>query len=409
MPVIALVQTRWFLANSIPRVSKSMSERLADIFFWSLLLLATYSYFIYPLILRGLAVIKAAPSVRAVDLDDVPLPVVSLIVTAHNEAARIGDKLENTLGIDYPPKRIEIIVASDCSTDGTDDIVQRYVDRGVRLVRAEKRLGKEHAQWRAIGEAQGDVLVFSDVATEIPADAIRKLGAYFADPAVGAVSSEDRFVSQDGRLVGEGAYVRYEMWLRRMESKVAGLVGLSGSFFGARREVCEHWDIHSQSDFITALNCVRLGLKAVTAPDVAGYYRDLRDPGREYQRKLRTVLRGVTSLARHPEVLNPLRFGLFAFQVWSHKLMRWLVPWFLLGLFTVTIFVQDRHWFYALALWGQVAFYVLAVAAHFRPALREKPAVRIVYFFVQVNVAIAQATVQFLAGRRVTTWQPSAR
>jgi glycosyltransferase involved in cell wall biosynthesis len=385
-----------------------MTNGVWDILFWGLLLLSLYSYFIYPLLLRALLVVRGAPE-AAPGSGDTDLPSVSLIITAYNEASRIRDKLDNSLAIDYPQESMEVIVASDRSSDATDDIVREYADRGVRLVRAGERLGKEHAQQCAIREARGEILVFSDVATRIPPEAVRKLVVTFADPSVGAVSSEDRFVSQDGGLVGEGAYVRYEMWLRRMESRLAGLVGLSGSFFAARKEVCTKWDIHSPSDFNTALNCARLGLKAVTAPDVLGYYQDLKDPGREYQRKLRTVLRGVTGLARHPELLNPFRFGLFAFQVWSHKLMRWLVPWFLLGLLVVTLVVYGQHWVYSLALWGQLAFYGVALAGHLAPRLRGRAAVRIIYFFVQVNVAIAQATLQFLAGRRMTTWQPSAR
>lgn len=386
-----------------------MSYGLGQVLFWSLLLLVTYSYFFYPLILRILLAAKPRGTLQTAALGDDRLPMVSLIVTAYNEVGRIGDKLENTLKIEYPADRIELIVASDCSTDETDEIVRGYSDHGVRLVRAGERLGKEHVQQCAIAEARGGIMVFSDVATRIPADAIRKLVAHFADPAVGAVSSEDRFISQDGGLVGEGAYVRYEMWLRRMESRLAGLVGLSGSFFAARREVCEHWDIHSPSDFNTALNSARLGLKAVTAPDVLGYYRDLKDSGREYQRKLRTVLRGITGLARHLEVLNPVRFGLYAFQVWSHKLMRWLVPWFQLVLFIATLMILDTHWIYGLALGGQLLLYGLALAGHFVPNLRKVSFVRIIYFFVQVNVAIAQATLLYLSGRRMTTWQPSAR
>lgn len=376
--------------------------------FWMLLPLSLYSYFLYPLLLRGLlawrGTIADSPLANAVEP-----PTVSLIITAHNEAARIRGKLDNTLAIVYPQDRLDIIVASDCSSDDTDAIVGEYVDRGVRLVRARERLGKEHAQQCAVRAARGDILVFSDVATRIPLEAITKMVAVFADSGVGAVSSEDRFLSQDGGLVGEGAYVRYEMGLRRMESRLAGLVGLSGSFFAARRAVCADWDIHAPSDFNTALNCARLGLRAVTAPDVLGYYRDLKDPGREYQRKLRTVLRGITGLARHLEVLNPVRFGLFAFQVWSHKVMRWLAPWYLLGLFAVTLAIHGCHWLYALALWGQAGFYGVALAGHWYPRLRALTPVRIVYFFVQANVAVAQATLYFLIGQRMTTWQPSSR
>jgi glycosyltransferase involved in cell wall biosynthesis len=385
-----------------------MVNGAGDILFWGLLLLSLYSYLIYPLLLRLLLVGRGGLEKRP-EVGGTELPSVSLIITAYNESSRIRDKLENTLAIEYPVEQMEVIVASDCSSDDTDDIVRAYAGQGVRLVRAGERLGKEHAQQCAIRGAQGEILVFSDVATRIPPEAIRKLVKAFGDPRVGAVSSEDRFISQDGGVAGEGAYVRYEMWLRRMESRLAGLVGLSGSFFAARKEVCAEWDIHSPSDFNTALNCARLGLKAVTASDVLGYYRDLKDPGREYQRKLRTVLRGVTGLARHLEVLNPFRFRLFAFQVWSHKLMRWLVPWFLVALFVVTLAVHDRHWFYTATLWGQVVFYGLALGGHLVPRLRDCSAVRIIYFFVQVNVAIAQATLQFLTGRRMTTWQPSAR
>lgn len=386
-----------------------MPSGLGILLFWTLLLLSAYSYVLYPLLLRGLLAWRGAPADSPSAASNSEPPAVSLIITAHNEAARIRDKLDNTLTLDYPRDRLDIIVASDCSSDETDAIVGEYADRGVRLVRAGERLGKEYAQQCAVQAATGDILVFSDVATRIPPEAIRKLAAAFADPQVGAVSSEDRFLSQDGGLVGEGAYVRYEMGLRRMESRLAGLVGLSGSFFAARRAVCADWDIHAPSDFNTALECARLGLRAVTAPDVLGYYRDLKDPGREYQRKLRTVLRGVAGLARHLDVLNPARFGLFAFQIWSHKVMRWLAPWFLLGLFAITLAIHDQHGFYTLALWGQFLFYGTALAAHLQPRLRALAPARLIYFFVQANVAVAQATLYFLAGRRMTTWQPSSR
>ncbi len=381
---------------------------MSKFLFWLFLLLAFYSYFIYPGLLWLLLRVRGGRS-AADSATGEALPTLSMIVTAYNEEGRIREKLENMLALDYPGDRLELIVASDCSTDATDAIVAEYAGRGVRLVRAAERLGKENAQWTAIQAARGDVLVFSDVATQMPVDALEKLASYFDDPRVGAVSSEDRFISQDGEVAGEGAYVKYEMWLRGMESRLAGLVGLSGSFFAARKRVCNEWDIHSPSDFNTGLNCARADLRAVTAPDVLGFYRDLKDPAREYQRKVRTVLRGITALTRHPDVLDPGRFGLFAFQVWSHKLMRWLVPWFLLALFMVSLNVAGRGAIYTLALLGQFAFYGVALAAHLKPSLRDSGAVRIIYFFVQVNVGIAHAACQFLAGKRMTTWQPSAR
>lgn len=376
------------------------------VLFYIFAVLCAYSYFIYPLILkmiprRGFTGSKGT-------LDDVSTSI-SLIITVHNEAARIEEKLENTLAIDYPADRLEMIIASDFSTDKTEEIVTTFEDRGVKLVRADQRNGKEYAQLCAIRESGGDILVFSDVATHIPEGALRILEANFIDPQVGALSSEDKFVSNDGSIVGEGAYVKYEMWLRRLESDRAGLVGLSGSFFAARREVCEHWDINVPSDFNTALNCAKQGMVAITCPDVLGIYKDVKDSGLEYSRKMRTVIRGITAIASHPEVLNPFSMGWFAFQVWSHKIMRWGVPWFLLVFLLLTLALQGHGQIYTLALYAQAVFYLLAIAGWLFKGLRENTIIKIIFFFVQTNFALAQATVFFILGKRMTVWTPSKR
>ncbi len=363
-----------------------------------------YSYFIYPVLLKLLPARKIT-----VITDNKSLPFLSLIITAHNEEDRIRDKLENTLQIDYPADLLEIIVASDFSTDATDNIVESYAEKGIRLVRADQRKGKEYAQLCAIHASKGEIVVFSDVATQIPANALRLLAKHFSDPKVGALSSEDQFVSNDGTVAGEGAYVKYEMWLRRLESDRSGLVGLSGSFFAARREVCEHWDIYVPSDFNTALNSAKHGLVAITCPDVIGIYKDVADPGLEYRRKIRTVIRGITAIARHPEVLNPFRMGMFAFQVWSHKIMRWGVPWFMAIFLLLTLLLQGQGIIYTLALVAQLAFYALALAGWLFAGLRENTLVKIIFFFVQTNLALAQATVSFMLGKRMTVWTPSKR
>jgi glycosyltransferase involved in cell wall biosynthesis len=369
-------------------------------------LLCGYSYFLYPLFLKFTPARKARSTVASGRME---YPALSLIITVHNEEARIHEKLENTLLIDYPKDLLEIIVASDCSSDSTDSIVGSFRDNEVRLVRADEHKGKEYAQLLAIREASGDILVFSDVSTRIPAEALRILALQFGDPRIGALSSEDRFISKDGHVVGEGAYVKYEMWLRRLESDRAGLVGLSGSFFAARREVCEEWDIYSPSDFNTALNCARKGLVAITCPQVVGIYSDVKDPGLEYRRKIRTVVRGVTAITRHTEALNPVRMGSFAFQVWSHKVMRWGVPWFMLLFAATSLTLAGEGLVYRLVLWLQVIFYGFAALGWLSSTLRKFTAVRIIFFFVQTNLALAHALILFLAGRRMTVWAPSRR
>lgn len=334
---------------------------------------------------------------------------VTVIITAHNEETRIKEKILNTLELDYPKELLEILIASDASTDATDDIVREFSEQGVGLVRAEERKGKEYAQLQAIRAAKGEILVFSDVATGIDKNVLHLISERFADKRVGAVSSEDRFVSDDGHIAGEGAYVKYEMWLRQLESKVYSLVGLSGSFFAARNEVCRDWDIGIPSDFNTALNSARLGFYAVTDKEIIGYYKDIKNKKGEYARKLRTVIRGMSAVGKRPDVLNPFKFGFFAFEVWSHKIMRWLVPWFMMALLIISTLLFSEHPIYTLIFVLQLIFYGIVLAGAAVPALRENTIVKIPFYFVQVNMAIAHAAVAYVFGKRITVWSPSKR
>ena len=376
---------------------------MIELIFWASLTGAIYSYAIYPLLLAMLPERRRVVGSQGNDES----PLVTLIIACRNESSRIASKLDNALALRYP--RLDIIVASDCSDDGSDDIVRAYAARGVRLVASPERRGKEHAQGLAISAARGDVVVFSDAGTDLPPDSIGFIVDNFADPKVGAVSSEDTFVSADGSVVGEGLYVRYEMWLRRLEASTGSLVGLSGSFFAVRRSVLDRWDASIPSDFASAINTVRAGLVAVSDPRVRGVYKDIKDPAREYQRKVRTAIRGMAALARIPEVLNPFRYGLFAFQMWSHKVMRWLVPWFLVVAFVANVLLLGKERVYDVLFGLQCLGYGAVLATHWVPALRSIGPFRIAYYFVQANVALADAGARFMAGQRVTFWEPSVR
>jgi cellulose synthase/poly-beta-1,6-N-acetylglucosamine synthase-like glycosyltransferase len=383
-----------------------MADMIIKMIFWLALFGSVYSYLIYPFIL---ILINSRARTKPGRMISANMPKVSMIITVHNEEHRIREKLKNTLELEYPNDQLEIIVASDGSTDKTNNIVEEYKNKNVKLVEVLDHKGKENAQLHGIEASTGEILVFSDVATQIEKDALIKLVAYFVDETVGAVSSEDRFISKDGSIAGEGAYVKYEMWLRKEESKAAGLVGLSGSFFAARKSICQEWDIYSPSDFNTALNCAKNGMIAVTMPDVHGYYRDLSDSSKEYQRKLRTIIRGLTSISRHKEVLNPFKFGVFAFQVWSHKLLRWAVPWFLIALMITTLLIYSSGIFYSAIFIAQILFYLIVLVALVMPSMRENTFCKIPFFFIQVNLAIAHATILFLGGKRMVTWSPSKR
>lgn len=376
-----------------------------EIAFAVLVFLGAYSYLIYPLILRALLVFVGRRPVS----DPGYAPSVTFIITAHNEESSIGEKIENTLALDYPRDRIEILVASDGSTDRTDEIVSEYMDRRVRLIRVEERKGKENAQRRAIGDASGEILVFSDVATRLDPDGVSKIVRGFADPSVGCVSSEDRVIGPDGKVESEGVYVRYEMMLRRLESAVHSVVGLSGSFFAARAEICRNWAPNVPSDFNTVALAARAGLRGISDPDAVGYYGAVKEPSREFNRKVRTVLRGMAALFANRDLINPFRRPLFAFMMVSHKILRWLVPFFLVAAFIVSATGVPRSGFLTGMFIVQALVYLAALSGIVSGRANKILPIRIAAFFVLVNAAIVVAWANFLIGRRMMTWTPSKR
>ena len=365
--------------------------------FWCSVGLVFYAYFGYPCLLMAMSAI-ADRRVRRAPNDC----AVTFIITAYNEVARIAAKIDNTLAQEYAGP-FEIIVASDCSIDGTDDIVRGYAPR-VRLVRAPERRGKEAAQQLAVQAASGEILIFSDVATALARDAVATITENFADPTVGCVSSIDRFVDADGRISGEGAYVRYEMFLRTLETRVNTLVGLSGSFFAARRSVCRNWASDRQSDFNTLLNSVKLGLRGVLDPLSIGYYRPITDPRCEFQRKVRTVVRGIGVFGANLRMLNPSRYGLFAWQLVSHKLCRWLVPWAMLAALGSNALLATHSFWWGGILGAQLGFYA-AIAG----GSAGNRSLRIPYYFFVANLAILIAWFRYARGERMVSWNPSER
>lgn len=370
--------------------------------FWLSLGVIFYAYLGYPLLLVLLLPFRR----RRIGKSDI-MPKVSFIIAAHNEKSRIREKLQNTIAQDYPRNRLEIFVVSDCSTDGTDEVVQGFAGEGVRLLRSAQREGKENAQKLGVDKSRGEILVFSDVATRLDPGAVRKIVRNFGDPSVGCVSSIDRFINRNGKISGEGMYVRYEMMLRRLESLMGSLVGLSGSFFAARRNVCAPWAKDLPSDFNTLINAVKKGQRGVIDPESVGYYQDLSDGGEEFSRKVRTVTRGIHVFRKNIGMLNPFRYGLFSLQLGSHKVCRWLVPFAMLAHFGASLFMVGRAEVYLLWLIMQVLFYLLATVG---VLLRSHSGLlRMPVYFVLVNLSIAVAWFKYLRGEHFIKWNPSVR
>ena len=371
-----------------------------------------YSYFLYPVLLM---ILSKRPQPILAQLED--LPGMTVIVACFNEELQLAEKLNDILDNGYPVDRLQVIVTSDQSTDGTHAIAESFSDRGIELVVSPARKGKENAQGLALMRATGDVIVFTDAGARMSDGALRQIAVQLNSPTIGAVSSHDLVLTADGQPAGEGLYQRYEMWLRRLECERSTLIGLTGALFAAKRHVCTPWDSTVDSDFGTALNCIRHDLIAVTDPTVRCIYHDLGDDRREYARKVRTVLRGLDCVVRNRGMLNPLSRPLIAWQIWSHKIGRYIVPWCMAMLLISTCFLAIgmgnqnlivRLMVYGL-LAGQLLFYSIAVAGLIVPVFRKLKIVRAITFFSMANIAVAHAGALFLFGRRVRVWDPSAR
>jgi cellulose synthase/poly-beta-1,6-N-acetylglucosamine synthase-like glycosyltransferase len=375
-----------------------------EFLFAASIFLVFHAYFGYPLSLRLLSIIRKN-SVAKTPIE----PPVTLIITACNEERRITAKLENTIKLDYPREKLQVLIASDGSTDQTNPIVTGYASHGIQLLDFKERRGKENAQKDAVTHATGEIIIFSDVATLIDPHGLREIIANFADPSVGCVSSADKVIGKDGKPCGEGFYVKYEMWLRDLESEVNSLVGLSGSFFAARSEVCKDFSGEMQSDFRTVLNSMRLGLRGVSDPEAIGYYQDVADNKREFDRKIRTVLRGLTVFFLNTEFLNPFRYGLFAYQYFCHKLLRWLVPVFLFIALVANVVLCISSVGYLVILFLHLCFYIIAINGMLAKSPPSRAALKIPLYFVTVNLAIVVAWWRFLRGKRMVMWAPSER
>jgi glycosyltransferase involved in cell wall biosynthesis len=377
---------------------------LSEWFFWSFLLLILYTYFGYPALLFLVSLFRKRP----VQKGDVT-PPVSIIIAVHNEEKIIKEKIENTLSLNYPQQKLEIIVISDCSTDSTDQIVGQYEEKGVKLFRLKQREGKHYAQAVGIDQAKGEILAFTDAAPMLEKNALLNMVKNFADPKVGCVTSEDKVLSKKGVKREEGTYVKYEMMLRRLESRVCSVVGLSGSFFTVRKQLYQRWFSKYSTDFLLALRSFTNGYRAINETSSITHYATVPSSRGEFRRKVRTVCRGLAVLFNNLRILNFFRFGFFSLQVISHKLCRWLVPLFLFFLFVTNLYLVTESEFYLFFLMVQIIFYSMAGLVFLFPNLNKIRIFRIPSFFCLVNLSIVVAWFEVIMGKTHLVWEPSQR
>jgi cellulose synthase/poly-beta-1,6-N-acetylglucosamine synthase-like glycosyltransferase len=372
-----------------------------ELVFWIGVIGVIYPYAGYPLVLWVLG--RFAPGRQLLARPE--LPTVSMIIPVHNEADRVARKVLNTLALDYPRERLQILFVSDGSTDATVETIKAFGQSSVQVVELTTRGGKAAALNTGLQHASNDILVFTDASIALQPPALRRLVEAFSDPTVGCVSGEDR-IGDDG---GEGLYGRFELALRRLESRASSIVGASGSFYAQRRSICAPFTEGMAPDFLSVLRTVEQGYRAISEVHAVGSMTSLKDPRDEFKRKVRTLLRGMTTLFAHPHLLNPLKYPAFSFALLSHKLFRWTVPLFLALAFVAPFWLLDSP-FYAALLALQVAFYIGALVAfgHFGGFHESMPG-RIALYFSSVNAAILAAWIQYWRGVRQELWTPSRR
>lgn len=373
-----------------------------ELLFWICALLVAYPYAIYPVLLVACNRLGG----RRVHVADVRHePTVTIIMPVHNEARRIGAKVENLLSLDYPRERMQILVIGDGCTD---DSLERAVAAGqglVTVVPLEGRGGKAAGLNAGLERATGEIIVFTDAGILLDRPSLRNLVGHFTDPEIGCVSGEDYIEGSET----EGLYGKLELLLRREEARLHSIAGASGCFYGQRRELCEPFRAGMAPDFLSVLNTVRQGKRALAEPLARGSMTATSSQRAEFTRKVRTFLRGITALFGNVGLLNPFRHPAFSFILWSHKLMRWLAPLPMVGCLVAAYVLREQPLYLGLFVL-QIVLYLAAVAGMLWPALAARMTlVRLSAFFVLVNAAALKALALWLVGSRVEVWQPTQR
>lgn len=379
---------------------------MIETLFWLALALGLYPYVGYPLVAAFMALFRPRGRRHGIP----PQPPVTIVIAAHNEARHIAATVRNKLAQDYPADRLRLIVVSDGSTDGTDEIVAAIAkeDRRVALFRQEPRAGKTSALNLAMRSVASDIVVFSDANSIYRPDALARLTANFDDPRIGYVTGSMRYVNADGSLVGDGcsAFMRYENWLRTLETRLGSIVGVDGGIDAVRRELYQPMRPDQLPDFVLPLSVVEQGFRVVYEPDAVLAEDSLGDATSEFRMRVRVALRALWALKDKARLLNPANDAVFAFQLVSHKLLRYLSFLPLGAAVVLNPLLLGAGSIHVVALAAQGVFWTLALLAWRVPAAARLPAARYCLYFALVNVASAVATWRFLKGEKQMLWQP---
>ena len=371
------------------------------IIFWSAAAMVAYAYVLFPalVVLRGLLLH------RRIEQRDSE-PTVSIVVVAHNEARTIKEKLQNLLSLDYPRDRLEIVVASDGSDDGTDEIVSSYADRGIRLLSFPRR-GKAPALNDAVAAVTGEILVFSDANSLYAEDAIRALVRPFGDPSIGGVAGDQRYIPSTGESnTGERAYWSLDRVLKEFQSRAGSVTSATGAIYAIRRSLFVPAPLSVTDDFAVSTAIVLQGYRLVFSRQAVAYEPAASSTRFEFARKVRVITRGLRGVVERRPLLNPFRFGFYSLQLFSHKLARRLVVLPLLVMLVTSVLLWPRGGFYQWMVVAQGAFLFCGALGALSAGTRLERCklFALPCYFCMVNAASLRAAVNLARGRRIERW-----
>ncbi|MBZ5538258.1 MAG: glycosyltransferase family 2 protein [Acidobacteriia bacterium] len=372
--------------------------------FWIFLAVIAYVYIGYPLLVFLLSKIFSK-EVRKAPFE----PTVSILISAYNEAEHIGITLENKLALDYPGDKMEILVISDGSTDGTDDVVGQYSERGVRFFREEPRRGKTAALNFAVPQATGEILVFSDANSIYERGAVRNLVKNFSDPKVGYVTGKMIYANPDGTVSGEGCstYMKYENFIRRCETRVGSIVGVDGGIDAVRRSLYQPMRPDLLPDFVLPLRVVEQGFRVVYEPEAILREEALASSADEYRMRVRVSLRAFWALHEMKQLLNVFAHGFYSIQLGSHKILRYLAFVFVGIVYMLNLGLLVDGPLYQALFALQTLFYICSALGYYTQRRGKGPRLLgVPFYFILVNVASAHAFLKFLKGTRQAVWSP---
>lgn len=345
------------------------------------------------------------PGTNAVEMT---LPSVSLIIPAYNEEKVIRDKIVNCLWLSYRPEKLEIIIASDGSTDKTNEIAREYANQGVRLIDFSTRSGKTQLINKTVPKAKGDIIVLSDASSLLSIDSIQILVRHFFNSAVGCVSGTYKLINANdtSRSAGEGAYWRYEALLKTHESRLNSILGAHGAIYAFRKELFQEIPPYAiNDDYILPMKIVEQGYKVVYERDALGVEIAQTNLANEFKRRVRIMAGNFQQIFLLKQLLNPFR-GIISFQFFSHKVMRLISPFLQVVAFITNILIIDLHPFYHFCFMIQLLFYLASLMGWYLERINKKiKLLYIPFYFNFGNITAFWGIYRFLLGKQTVKWE----